>query len=75
MPQMEKAMRNAQLRNAPSSTSKSLPPKFSIINVPDSEIIHRADCLVVSLGQSKGEVEKCIKGIKLVEEERILTIL
>jgi hypothetical protein len=41
MPQMEKAMRNAQLRNAPSSTSKSLPPKFSIINVPDSEIIHR----------------------------------
>jgi hypothetical protein len=31
--------------------------------------------LGISLGQSKGEVVKSIKGIQLLEEERILAIL
>jgi hypothetical protein len=37
--------------------------------------MHRVDWLGVSLGNSATEVVKYIKGIKMVEEERILTIL
>jgi hypothetical protein len=72
---MEKAMMNAQLRDSSSSAGKTLPPKFCIFNIPNSKIILKADRLGISLGQSKGEVVKSIKGIKLVEEERILTML
>jgi hypothetical protein len=75
LPQMEKAMKNAQLRDASFCAGKPLAPKYSIVNIPDSEIIHRADRLGVSLGKSDGEVVKSIKGIKMVEEEQILTIL
>ncbi|KAK1618468.1 hypothetical protein QYE76_023985 [Lolium multiflorum] len=75
MLQMEKAMRNAQLRDGASSIGNSLPPKFSIVNMPDDEIMHKAESLGISLGKSEGEVVKTIKGIKLLEEERILTIL
>jgi hypothetical protein len=73
--QMEKAMRNAQLRDGSSTLGKSLPPKFSIVNIPDDEIMHKVERLGISLGKSNGEVVKSIKGIKLLEEERILTIL
>jgi hypothetical protein len=72
---MEKAMLNAQLKDVSSSAGKPLTPKYSIVNIPDSEIIHRAERLGISLGQSNGEVIKSIKGIKLVEEEQILTVL
>jgi hypothetical protein len=68
MPQLEKAMRYAQMRETPCSQGKPLVPKFSIVNIPYSEICHRAERLGVSLGISKGEVAKSIKGIKLLEE-------
>jgi hypothetical protein len=73
MPQMEKAMLNAQLKDASSTVGKPIP--HSIVNIPDSETIHRADRLGISLGQSNWKVVKSIKGLKLLEEERILTIL
>jgi hypothetical protein len=47
----------------------------SIINITDSEIVKRADRLDISLGNSTGEIGKSVKGLKMVEEERILTIL
>jgi hypothetical protein len=75
MPQLEKAMMNAQSRDVPSAAGKPLTPKYSIVNIPDSDIILKVDCLGISLGQSKGEVLKSIKGIKLLEEEQILTVL
>jgi hypothetical protein len=75
MTQMEKAMRNAQLRDVSSCAGMSVPPKFSIVNIPDNEIIHKAERLGISLGKSEGEIVKSIKGIKLLEEERILTML
>jgi hypothetical protein len=69
MPHMEKTIMNAQLRDISSSACKPLPPKFYIVNIPDSEIIHKAGRLGISLGQSKREVVKSIRGIKLLEEE------
>jgi hypothetical protein len=75
MLQIEKAMRQPQLREASCVSGKPTTPNFSIINIPDEEICHRANRLGVSLGLSEGEVAKSIKGIKLLEEERILTIL
>jgi hypothetical protein len=50
-------------------------PKFSIVNIPDEDISHRAGRLGISLGCSDSEVQNLIKGIKLVEENRILTLL
>jgi hypothetical protein len=44
------------------------------MSIPDEEISHRANRLGVSLGVSDREVAKSIKGIKLLEEERTLTI-
>jgi hypothetical protein len=75
VPILEKAMMNAQMRDVSSSAGKSLPFKFSIVNIPDSEISNKAGRLGISLGQSEGEVVKSIRGIKMLEEERILTIL
>lgn len=75
MLQMEKAMRIAQSKDASSCVGKSLSPKFSITNMSDDEIMHKAERLGISLGKSEGEVVKSIKGIKLLEEDRILTIL
>jgi hypothetical protein len=68
-------MRNTQMRGASCSPGKSSVPKFSITNILDVEISHRAERLGVSLGLSEGDVAKSIKGIKLLEEERILTML
>jgi hypothetical protein len=45
------------------------------MNIPDEEISHRENQLGVSLGLSEGDVTKSIKGIKMLEEEHILTIL
>jgi hypothetical protein len=72
---MEKAMMNAQMRDGSSNAGKSPTPKYSIVNIPDSEIISKADHLGISLGQSKGEAIKSIKGIKMLEEGRNLTML
>jgi hypothetical protein len=47
----------------------------SIIHIPDSEIVKRAERSGISLGNSAGEIGKSVKGLKMVEEERILTIL
>jgi hypothetical protein len=47
---MEKAMMNAQLRDVSSGAGKPLPPKFAIVNMPESEIIHKAYHLGISLG-------------------------
>jgi hypothetical protein len=75
MPQMEKAMKMAQLRDESAASGKLIIPMHSIINIPDSEIVRRADRLGISLGNSVGEIGNSVKGIKMVEEERILTIL
>jgi hypothetical protein len=75
MPQMEKAMKMASLRDESPTSSKFTIPRHSIINISDSEIVRRADRLGISLGKSAGEIDKSVKGIKMVEEERILTIL
>jgi hypothetical protein len=72
---MERAMKKARLRDDPPNTGNPLIPKYSTVNIPDYDIMHRADWLGVSLGNSATEVVKYIKGIKMVEEERILTIL
>jgi hypothetical protein len=75
MPQMEKAMMKAQSRDESFSSGQFTIPMHSIINIPDSEIVKRADRLGISLGNSAGEIGKSVKGLKMVEEERILTIL
>jgi hypothetical protein len=75
MPLMEKAMKNAELQDDYLATSKFTTPKYSIANIPDVDIVKRADRLGVSLGDSQAEINQSIRGIKMVEEERILTIL
>jgi hypothetical protein len=75
MPQMEKAKMATQLRQTPASSGKLVIPKLSIVNIPNDEISLRAERLGISLGCSEREVEKSIKGIKLLEENRILTLL
>jgi hypothetical protein len=75
MPQMEKAMKMAQMRDDFSTSGKLNFPIHSIINIPDSEIARKADRLGISLGNSVGEIDNSVKGIKMVEEQRILTIL
>jgi hypothetical protein len=75
MPQLEKAMKKAQSRDESFTTCQLAIPIYSIVNIPDSEIVKRATRLGVSLGNSTEEVGKSIKGIKMVEEDRILTIL
>jgi hypothetical protein len=61
-------MKNAQLRDEGFTTGRSAIPMHSICNIPDSEIVKRANRIGVSLGTSAGEVDKSIKGIKMVEE-------
>jgi hypothetical protein len=51
------------------SSGTSIAPKYSIVNIPDSEFLHREDRLGVSLGKSEVEVVNSIKGIKKLEEE------
>jgi hypothetical protein len=75
MPQMEKAMKMASLRDEASTSGQYTIPRHSIINISDSEIVSRADRLGISLGNTAGEIGKSVKGLKLVEEERILTFL
>jgi hypothetical protein len=75
MPQMEKAMKKAQMKDEAVHSGQFTIPLHSIINIPDSEIAKRADRLGISLGNSSCEIGKSIKGLKMVEEERILTIL
>jgi hypothetical protein len=72
---MEKAMKRAQMRDDHINTGNLLIPKYSIVNVPETDIISKAKCLGVSLGETDLEVAKSIKGIKMLEEKRILTIL
>jgi hypothetical protein len=71
---MEKAKKDTQMHQTPSSPGKSFIPKKMIVNIPDDEIGHRAERLGISLGCSEGDVEKSIKVIKLLEENRILTL-
>jgi hypothetical protein len=75
MPQIDKAVKRAQMRDDPPNIGKMSIPKYSIVNIHESEIIHRAESLGVSLGNNKMEVVNAIKGIKSLEEKRILTIL
>jgi hypothetical protein len=63
------------LRDESFTSGELAVPIHSIINIPDSEIVKRADRLGISLGNSTGEIGKSVKGLKMVEEERILTIL
>jgi hypothetical protein len=41
MSQIDKAMKRAQMRDDPPNTGKMSIPKYSIVNIPESEIIHR----------------------------------
>jgi hypothetical protein len=75
MPQMEKAKKITQMRQSAATSGKLVIPKILIVNIPDDEIGHRAERLGISLGCSESEVENSIKGIKLLEENRILTSL
>jgi hypothetical protein len=75
MPIMEKAMKQAMIQDDALNSGQLSIPKYSIVNIPDSEIVKRVDRLGVSLGKSHVETGKSIKGIKMVEEEIILTIL
>jgi hypothetical protein len=72
---MENAIKMAQLRDDSFTSGQLTTPMHSIINIPDSEIARRADRLGISLGNSVGEIGKSVKGIKMVEEAHILTIL
>jgi hypothetical protein len=72
---MEKAMKQTMIKDDALTSGQLLTPKYSITNISDTEIAKRADRLGVSLGKSKVEIEKSIRGLKLVEEERILTML
>jgi hypothetical protein len=74
MPLMEKAMKNAQLYED-SYSGKVATSKYSIINIADADIVKRAEKLGVSLGVSQAEINQSIRGIKMIEEDRILTIL
>jgi hypothetical protein len=69
MPQLEKAMKKAQLRDESFTSGQLAIPMHSIINIPDSKIVKRADRLGRSLGNSAGEIGKSIKGLKMVEAE------
>jgi hypothetical protein len=53
MPQIDRAMMRAQRRDDPQVAGMSSFPKLSIINIPDSEVISRAESLGVSLGKMK----------------------
>jgi hypothetical protein len=68
MPVMEKAMKQAVIKDDALSSGQLSTPKYSIIHILDTEIAKRADRLGVSLGKSKVEIEKSIQGIKMVEE-------
>jgi hypothetical protein len=74
MPQMEKAKKITQMRLSPATSGKLAIPKFSIVNIPNDEIGHRAERLGISLGCLEREVENSIKDIKLLEENRVLTL-
>jgi hypothetical protein len=71
--QMERAMKNTQMRNSVNSGNHV--PKFSILSIPDIEIKERADRMGISLGKSFDEVASSINGIKNREGERTLLIL
>jgi hypothetical protein len=75
MSQLDRAMKRAQMRDVLPSTGNLSIPKFSIINIPDEDLIHRAESLGVSLGTNDMEVLRSIKGIKNLEEKCILTML
>jgi hypothetical protein len=75
MPQLDRAMKRAQMRDDPPNTGKLSIPKLSIVNIPDADFIQRAGSLGVSLGNNEMDVVRSIKGIKSLEEKRILTVL
>jgi hypothetical protein len=57
MTQIDRAMKRAQRRDDPQVAGTSSFPKLSIVNIPDSEVMHRAESLGVSSG--KNEMEVC----------------
>jgi hypothetical protein len=73
--QTDKAMMRAQMRDDPLTSGKQLIPKLSIVNIPESDFIHRAGSLGISLGKNDMEVSESIRGIKCLEEKRILIML
>jgi hypothetical protein len=75
MTQIDKAMKRAQMRDDPLTSGKQLIPKLSIVNIPESDFIHRAGSLGISLGKNDMEVSESIRGIKCLEEKRILIML
>jgi hypothetical protein len=53
-------MMRAQMRDDPHTSGKLSIPKFSIVNIPEADFIHRAESLGVSLGKNDMEVAKSI---------------
>jgi hypothetical protein len=73
--QMERAMMIAQRRDEFLAQGKGLTPKFSILNLSDSEILARAEKLGVSLGSDENSNMASVKQIKEIELNRTLTML
>jgi hypothetical protein len=45
-------MKRARMCDVTLNTSNPSIPKYSIVNIPESDIVHRAECLGVSLGKT-----------------------
>jgi hypothetical protein len=71
LPQMERAMRMAQLRDSPGLFSSRL----SFTSIPDSEVVNRANKLGVSLGSSPSAVASSVRELKIFEHHRAVQFI
>jgi hypothetical protein len=74
-PQMERAMELAARRTPSSAQGTNFIKKLNFVDLPDSEIEHRASILGISLGQSLDQVLSSIKSLKKLEVQRNLIFL
>jgi hypothetical protein len=72
--QLERAMMNKQARQDYTNAGM-IPKKLSLLSFSDSEIVDKANRIGISLGKSLNEVKSSVKGLKALEEERIITLL
>lgn len=68
-------MRAAKIRDIEPSTGLSLNTSFSVLHYSEHDIIHRADKLGISLGDSKSEVATSINKLLDIEVDRAMTML
>jgi hypothetical protein len=72
---MERAMELAARRTPSSTQGTNFIKKLNFVDLPDSEIEHRASILGISLGQSLDQVLSSIKSLKKLEVQRNLIFL